>query len=405
MINKTNSANKTNMQTIELKGLIAAPAQVRGAFRLVPLLREQPCDDVRITPNTMSAGIKVVDLPDQTQYMAFVPHALMLEWATADKPLVALGGQIKQGVNLARSKQSKQPKQPKQSQDWRTVEHVDKLRKKEGRQSLRFLPLHLALEGLLALHFAPPSIAWPELSRDMLRFGLGSRSESGVMGRWLAGFEDALRTFELHRGQVGMLIYVADQLAAAFVVPSAQDYRRLHRSVLEDLYGELVWRYAVLYPETPVLQGSYNFSHAQTVADLQLGLKQMRADWASFVKQEMLSDLLGMPLMTQQVYQAGTLKLDRFITDLKSSQVNHIGERLTRQNGEVLYLKTFQLSAAQTRRAGLLDHLAKHEWHLAKAAAALGITQPQLVGRVLDAGFGYLLSQTTKEQAAKALHR
>lgn len=84
------------------------------------------------------------------------------------------------------------------------------MRKGEGAGRLRFLPLHLALEGLLALHFAPPRTAWKARSREFLRSGLGSRSESGVPGALLPVFGDALKTFGLHDGQVGMQVFVGE---------------------------------------------------------------------------------------------------------------------------------------------------------------------------------------------------
>lgn len=370
---------------LDLTGLTAAPAQVRGAFRLVPLLRDVPCEDVRLSRYAMPSGFKVVNLPDRTQYFAFVPHALLLEWDAQGAPLAALGGQVHKADHT----------------DWCGVQYLDRIRKREA-GGLRFLPLHLALEGLLALHFAPPRVKWPELSRDFLRVGLGSRRESGIPGTLLPAFEDALRTFELHRGQVGMLVFVADQLAAAFVVPSASDYARLHRTLLHDLYGELVLRYAVLYPETPVLEAKANFAGANTLAELRERLNAMRGEWAEFTRRNMLSDLLGRPLLTQKIYEPGHLTLERFITDLDPAQINHIGERLTRKNGELLYLKTFQLSAAQTRRAYLLHQLAQHEWHLPSAAAALKSSVSELVARIEKQGFGYLLTQATRETAAKA---
>ena len=372
---------------ISLNGLTPAPAQVSGAFRLVPLIRNRPCDDVRLTPHAMQGGVKVVNLPDHTQYVAFVPHALRLDWTPDGSPLMALGGQIMS---------------PKR-QEWCGIELVDRLRKREARGGLRFVPLHLALEGLLALHFAPPRTAWRELSREFLRSGLGYRAESGVPGNLLPGFEEALATFELHDGQVGLLVFVADQLASAFVVPSARDYRRLHTSLLTDLYGELVLRYAVLYPQAPLLEATGRFSAVSTLSGLRQELQRMRQEWAEFVQVGLLNDLLGRPLIRQTVYQPGKLLLERFITELDPSQVNHVGEQLLRPDGELLYFKSFQLSAAQTRRAYLLHQMATHEWHLGNAAAALGLTVAELVDRIVRNGFGYLLTQAVRETAAKAL--
>lgn len=372
---------------LTLEGLTPAPAQVRGAFRLIPLIRDRECEDVRLSPHAMAPGLKVVDLQDRTTYTAFVPHALLLEWDRPGVPMMALGGQVARAGHV----------------DWCGIEMVQKMRKREGSGALRFLPLHLALEGLLALHFAPPRTAWKELSRDFLKLGLGFRSEAGVPGNLLPGFDDALKTFELHDGQVGMLVFVGEQLASAFVVPSARDYRRLHRSLLEDLYGDLVLRYAAFYPDPPLVQATARFEQAHSLAELKEGLQTMRREWAEYTRVGLLNDLLHRPLMTQKVFQPGHLQLARFITELDPSQVNHVGEQLTRRNGELLYLKTFQLSAAQTRRAYLLHQMAGYEWHLRDAATGLGVSVAELVDRMTRAGFGYLLTQAVRETAAKAL--
>lgn len=90
---------------IQLTGLTAAPSQVRGAFRLVPLLRDQPCTDLRLYSTNMQAGLKAVLQPNNTTYFAFVPHALVLEWDIPNtQSLAALGGQV-----------IKMPKRPKKT--------------------------------------------------------------------------------------------------------------------------------------------------------------------------------------------------------------------------------------------------------------------------------------------------
>lgn len=372
---------RTPAPPLDLTGLTPAPAQVCGAFRLVPLLRDRPCDEVRLTRQATPLGLEAVDLPDRSTYVAFVPHAFRLSWGNT------LGAQVRSADT---------------STNWRCIESVDKLRKKDGRNALRFLPLHLALEGLLALHFAPPDIKWPELSPAFHRAGLGVRQESGVPGALLPGYDDALRTFEVHRGQVGLLVFVADELASAFVVPSAEDYRRLHRTLLDDLYGDLILRYAVLYPGTPTVQATPLFEHAQTLSDLRLGLERMRGEWADFTRQIMLGDWRDRPLRTEPVYRAGQVVLERFSTDLDPTLGNHIGERLVRKNGEVLYLKTFRLSAAQTRRAHLLSQLSAHSWNIQQTADTLRTSVPDLIGRIEAQGFGYLLTTAVRERAAKA---
>lgn len=370
---------------LELKGLTPAPAQVCGAFRLVPLLRDAPCPDVRLGLRTLKDDVTVVNVGDGTHYVAFVPHALILQRAE-EGARAALGGQI----STRRRREN----------DWLSIGHVDRMRKREG-NTLRFLPLHLALEGFLALSFGPPSIAWRELSTRYLRHGLGERSEDIVPGRFLPGFDDALRTFELHDGQVGMLIFTADQLAAAFVVPSPEDYRLLHGTLLQDFYGELVMRYALTYPDAPSLHAPPDVRDARTLGDLRAALRNARAAWAVYTRDSMLTDILQRPLQTQRVYDLGGLRLDRFVTDLDPHRVNHIGERLSRPDGELLYLKTFQLSASQTRRGYLLSQLALHEWHLPSAARTLGTSVEDLVLRLERAGFGYLVHASLRDEAAR----
>jgi len=166
----------------------------------------------------------------------------------------------------------------------------------------------------------------------------------------------------------------------------------------------LVLRCAALYPDPPLLQATPRFEHARSLADLREGLTVLWREWVAFEQINLITDLLDRPLMTEEVYEPGTLCPERFMTDLDPAKVNHIGERLTRPDGELLYLKTFQLSAVQTRRAYLLQLLAQYEWHLGNAAAGLKATVPELVSRIgWAAGFGYLLAQAVRKTAAKAL--
>jgi hypothetical protein len=64
---------------LNLKGLTVAPSQVCGAIRLVPLLRDTPCEDVRLgVQHYGKDNYATVNLPDKTQYSYFVPHGLIL---------------------------------------------------------------------------------------------------------------------------------------------------------------------------------------------------------------------------------------------------------------------------------------------------------------------------------------
>ena len=367
---------------LELTGLRPAPAQTFGAFRLIPLLRETPCEDVRLSRAVISPGVKTVDLPGRKSYTAFVPHGLRLTWGSA------AGTQVKEQDTPG---------------DWQFLESVHRLRKKDGEDALRFLPQHLAIEGLLELHFKPPTIAWQELSQGFRNLGMTHRSESFFSGQEIPGYATALRTFELHRGQVGMLVHTSDTLMAAFVVPTAEDYRLLHRTLLDDLYGELMMTYALNRPNRWLVDAGPHFAGAKNIDGLREALERVRRDWSETTTEILLGDWKDRPLLTETVYRPGSMRLERFVTDLELHRPNHIGERLVRDDGELLYVNTLRLSSAQTRRAHLLHQLSAHDWNLHETAAALGTDLPGLVARITARGFGHLINNTVREQAAKKL--
>jgi hypothetical protein len=61
------------------------------------------------------------------------------------------------------------------------------------------------------------------------------------------------------------------------------------------------------------------------------------------------------------------------------------------RSGRLAYLKTFRLSAAQTRRGHLLSRLAAHDWDLDATATALNTDRHGPALRLDRAGFGHLL--------------
>ncbi len=360
---------------LELTGLSVAPAQQRGAFRLVPVIRDRECHDVRLARSELNPDIQVVDVPGNAAYTAFVPHGMRLSWGDA------VGAQVLD---------KKRPRQ-----------QVSKLRQRQG-DTLHFLPQHVALEGFLGLHFGPPSIGWAELSEPYRRWGVMCRMEFFDRGRDIPGYADALRTFEIHRGQVGILVYASDALMAAFIMPSAEDYRLIHRSLLDELYGELMEQYALYGSTIWLVEAEPYFAQAHTLSSLRDALGSLRQAWEQATVEQLWGDWRDRRLRTQLVYRPKDMRLERFVTDLTLNAANHIGERLVRQDGELLYLNTLRLSASQTRRAHILATLADHQWQLAAAAEALRTDIPGVIGRLEAQGFGYLINHNLREQAAKA---
>jgi hypothetical protein len=282
---------------------------------------------------------------------------------------------------------------------------MERMVKRESKNSLRFLPLHLAMEGFLSLYFNGPKIAWEEYSRYALTYGLGCRSEYSYSGRAIAGLEEALRVFEIHPKQVGVLIYFADVLASAFVVSTPQDYMYLHYSLLEDFYGELIYQYALLYDKTSDISLSIDASKVNNLADLRTAVVKMRSEWAAFHQGVMSTGLIGRSIQSKTVYTGGCFELQRFMTNINSpsdvNDENHIGEVILRDNGEVEYLHTYRLSQEQIKRVYYLSKLDENNWKLDKTATALLCTEHEFILKMEQLGFGYLFTQQLRDKARK----
>jgi len=382
------------IQTLTLNGLTVAPSQVRGTVRLVPLLRRDAPGDLRLAKRAYKEDVAVVSLDGPLlapgiKYISYVPHGMVLSWNSDGSAVAAFGAGFAgaDGKRFAGS--------------FASLRVLPRMAKREAGNQLRFLPMHLAMEGFLSLFFSGPEIAWAEYSRRAIRRGLDPRSETAYGGEQVAGFEDALRTFEMHEDQVGVLVFVADALASAFVTPHPSDYRALHRTLLQDFYGELIYQYGLLYDDVLPLEVIINAGKISGLADLRAALGRVRSDWAGF-QGFMAHDLLGRPVQSKRVYQAGPFTLQRFITDLNPAGENHMGEAIVRDDGRLEYLKTYRLSAAQTRRAYLLQLLAEAEWHLDTAAERLHVTRDDFVLRLEKAGFGYLLAGEVRDAARKS---
>ncbi|WP_030275981.1 ARPP-2 domain-containing protein [Streptomyces sp. NRRL B-24484] len=363
------------MSGLDLTGLATGPAQVWGGVRLVPLLRAEPVTDLRLHRRVYGDAYAPVEVDRRTRYLSYVPHGFVAEW-TDD------GSAAAYGTSLGERVPERVPVRPHH-----------RLARREGSNRLRFLPLHLALEGYLALHFGGPSVLWAEWSQRAVRAGLSPRAEEAYRGAEVRGLADALRVFEIHRGQCGVLVYVADALAAAFAVPHPEDYRALHATLVHDLFGELVHHYGLLSAPVPEFRAGIPGPGIRSLADLRAAVDGQERAWAEFHDGTMAAGLLTAPVRSSTVYRAGRFTLGRFLPEFRPGAENHIGETITDGDGRIAYLKTFRLSEAQVRRGFLLDTLAAHDWHLGSAAAALNATEAQLGLRLEAAGFGALLRQ------------
>ncbi|MEV7680937.1 hypothetical protein AB0O64_20665 [Streptomyces sp. NPDC088341] len=383
------------MTRLDLSGLITRPAQVWGGIRLVPLVRAEPLPGLRLHRRVYE-GYGEVQVGPDTRYVSYIPHGFVADWSGDGGQEAAYGTQLGDGNRPADARPDAVPVR-------RHHRMVKRAKAGKGGKGLsrtaaatrcRFLPLHLALEGFLSLHFGGPSIAWDEWSQRAIRQGLSPRAEAAYLGLGVRGLADALRVFEIHPGQCGVMVYTADSLAAAFVVPHPDDYRALHPSLVEDLYGELVHQYA--YFGAPVAEFEARIRdgrHLETLAGLRAAARAQERAWSEMHEAVLARQLLSTSYSFERVYRMGSYELHRFLPPFdRSGQEQHIGELINDHKGRTAYLKTFRLSDAQIRRGHLLTRLAAHDWHLGRTAEALGATYDELVRRIRAAGFESLLN-------------
>jgi hypothetical protein len=378
------------LRSLALRGLRAAPSQVFGGVRLTPLIRDAPRDDLRIARRKYQDTMSVVELGGGLAYAStYVPHALVIEWTGDGSPVGAFG------TALARASDAK-----RLSGLCRGVQLLHRMAKREEGNRLRLLPQHLAFEGFLAICFGGPEIAWTEYSRRAISRGLDPRWEASWSGHAVPGLEDALRVFEIHEGQCGALLFLGDVLASVFVVSHPDDYRDLHGTLIEDAYAEELLQAARWHGPSPELPPLIEAARAASLDDLREALRRARQEAAAF-HLDLAAGLIQRPLVAERVYRAGPFWLQRFSTDLALHEENHIGEAIVRDGGVVEYARTYRLSAAQARRAYLLRQLSAYGWNIDATARALVVTRDELLLRLDNAGFGYLILEHVLKAAQK----
>ncbi|MFJ2178091.1 ARPP-2 domain-containing protein [Streptomyces sp. NPDC087851] len=381
------------MTGLDLTGLTARPAQVWGGIRLVPLVREAPVPGLRLHREIYTGlgesaygGVSEVEVGSGVRYASYIPHGFVADWSGDGGQHAAYGSHLG----------DERPRTVRLRPHHRMVKRARTARGGGPVARCRFLPLHLALDGYLALHFGGPSTAWDEWSQQAIRRGLSPRVEAAYLGMGVRGLADALRVFEIHPGQCGVMVYAADSLAAAFVVPHPDDYRALHPTLLQDMYGELIHQHALYGAPVPEFEARIpDGRHLNTLADLRAAAHAQERAWSEAHDTVLARALLTTSYSFERVYRMDGFELRRFLPPFRrgygAEPEQHIGELISDHKGRTAYLKTFRLSDAQIKRGHLLSRLAAHDWHPGRTAEALGTTDVELLRRIRAAGFGSLL--------------
>ena len=371
------------------EGLGTGPDQRWGNVRLVPLLRDEPVERLRLHPSL--GGTTPEPAPEAPEEgggtsgehgpVAYLPHAYVATcWADDTLPGAVYGTHL--------------------LSPWdRPYPACLTLAARRGQVSRferdrpRFLPWQLNVEGHLALRFDSPEIAWEHLTRTLLRTGrMSAPAEAAYLGQEVGGLDRALEVFEIHPDQCGVALYVMDELAAVHLAPHPHDYRLLHPSLLLDLFGETLYMRGLLTVAAPSLYQPLRGEGVRSLADLRRAVADSRAASARGHDELMLSSFTDQSSTLWTAEEFGGFTLRRFSPPFNRDADQYVGEAVTGLDGRPAYLSAFRLSPAQIRRGHLLRVLDGAGWETDRAAEALGSSHADLLTRLERTGLEYLLN-------------
>ncbi len=370
------------MTRVSLQDVHMAPAQVWNNIRLVPLLRRRACKGIRLG---IDGGLQTLQ-NTETERTMYVPHGMI---GYTEEQSAHFGTQLLWERDFRNQRHTHT-----QTSLTQWFSHFSS--SQEERREARFVPRHLLWEGMLLRLFGAPSKAWQSYS-DAL-------AHRRIRPSWFAPtpetsrrvLAEALQTFEIHKGQSGALLYVGSELASAFLVPSAQDYRALHRTVLEDLFGPLIWHSRVCQ-EAPAFTVRWDEKSVASFGDLRRQLKQTRLYWSDFHR-DLGSSLFRRQFRILQKRGKGDFQLRQFISDLESATEQHMGEKIVSKDGQLAYLKTIRLTRTQVRRARLVQALSRGDWKVTNTASLLGLQPLSLRQKLQNTHLHYLVGPMPVEK-------
>lgn len=368
-------------KVLGLSSFLTAPPQSFGAMTLIPVLRKDPSSDLRI--KTL-LGAQQEEAPKEeggkSARYAYVPHGLIIDWTEDGSPVVAFGTQIfLEGESSARK-----------APEMRAVNLVHAHVGGRAQNNPRFAPMELTMEGFVSFLFGANRETWREYAEEILQGEVIPRWEWSTRGRPHPALEDAFRAFEIHEEQTGILLFIEEEFASAFITPHPEDYRVLHHTLLEDVYGGALVRFGRRLSTSDAFSIEAPGETIRSLEQMRISLKSAKARW-SVLRNQAPHKSFERQVFLGASEKVGPFTRRSFMSALSMQTEGVLGEVIQRDSGRVEYVKTYRLSKGEAQRTYFVESLARNNWNLKATASSLGISEAQLASRLQRAGFSYLL--------------
>ena len=388
---------KHTRRPFDFSDMIFGPSQVWGAVRLIPLLREQPIEGLRLSNRIYHNDVTVVG-QGKRNYISYIPNGIILDWNNGS-PIGAYGTQIEQQAKKAQARDHNHL----QIEDIK-IGLQNKVLKREHSRRMRLLPLHLTLDGLLGQLSKQPSVAWSDY-RPQAVGGCAPYVRTQSISSWgISGLRGALERFEIHPMQTGVLLFIEDAFVNAFVVSHHDDYRPLHQTIIRDVFCDIFWHYGQYYTKVPAFSCQLDHEKISSLTELKNQYLHQENLWRSF-RADMAGELLSKTLFVDEIYKKHGFSIERFfaapsaetddfhtaLSQLSHKEANHIGECIRHKSGRIAYLKTYRLNNSQSQRLRVLSQLQRYNWNIHEAAEDWNITHYQFRSRMVQVGLRYML--------------
>ena len=366
------------------------PAQISSGIRIVPIINDNFTKDLRLCVENYNSFAKVEN-SDNTIYSAYIPHGFILNYdkdnnISYTKETVILNSLSEKNINK-----------------YTNTMIIDKMVKKQDKDKIRFLPLHLAMDSFMSEYFKGFDIKWEEYSRKGTKFGLSPRSEKSIFSNQVIGLENALRVFELHKNQVGVILFVGDSLASVFIVPNPYDYKYLHYSLIKDFYGEIIYFNSLYVNQVKPFEVKFNEKNINKISDFKIELDRIKKELGSFYS-EMSNNIIKREVSYKKIYKFKKYSMEYFVTnEIEKYDEHYIGEAIFDENENINYMKLFRLSNEQVKRFSLLKLLDDNLWNLEQTAKSKNTTKENIILQIDKLGFAHILQPKFIEQAKKQL--